>query len=162
MTPAQDAASDDPHATSLIQLLAAVEVAHAIDEAASCRSTPHGTSDSRCLEGHDHALVQRRRERRAFSDTLAMLSGFELLESDAARGDFEQRARTSAEAMTSVESDDRCKEEEQDDERGNFEQSAPVVLPKTHSRNPDQNCKNALPHVSQTHAAAHPYASACA
>jgi hypothetical protein len=104
MTPAKDAASDDPHATRLIQLLKAVEVAHAMHEAAPGRRTPQGTSDSRCLDGHDHVLLQCRRERRAFSDTLPMLSSFELLLSD--------------------------------DKRENFEHSAPVVLPKTHSRNP--------------------------
>ena len=92
MTPGKDGASDDPHATRRIQLLQAVEVAHAIEEAAACRGTPHGTSDARRLEGHDHALVQCRRERRAFSDAPSMLSCFELLEGADERGNFEQSA----------------------------------------------------------------------
>jgi len=57
MTPARDAASDEPHATLLIQLLKTEEVAREIEEAYHGRRTPR-------LEAHAHVLEQCRRERR--------------------------------------------------------------------------------------------------
>jgi hypothetical protein len=85
MTP-MNAADDEPREprTSLLtKLLKAVEVALETEEATK------GTSDSRCLEAHDHVLMQRRRERRSFSDILSM---FELPEGAEERGTFEQSA----------------------------------------------------------------------